>query len=285
MNELRLSAPSEVRRILGSYGVQLKRRWGQNFLIDANILRHIVDAASLGADDTVIEIGPGIGSLTQALAQRAGRVIAIEIDRELVHILRELFADEPKVELIAGDALKVDFSELVPEGTPIKVVANLPYYITSPLIFHLLEQRVALEFAVLMVQAEVADRLVAAPGSKDYGSLSVAVQYRADVDVVVRVPRTVFMPQPQVDSKVVRLRPRPYTPAAKSDELFFAVVRAAFAQRRKTLRKALQPLAQTYQIDSTELLERAGIDPSLRGEKLDLGTFVSLANVLYDMIE
>lgn len=265
--------------------MQLKRRWGQNFLVDANILGHIVDAASLGADDVVLEIGPGIGSLTQALAGRAGRVIAIEIDRELVQVLRELFSETPHVQIVEGDALKTDFSALVPAGTPIKVVANLPYYITSPLIFHLLEQEVPLEVAVLMVQAEVADRLAAAPGSKIYGSLSVAVQYQAAVDTVIRAPRTVFMPQPQVDSKVVRLRPRPFTPAAKDEALFFSVVRGAFAQRRKTLRRALQPLARTHGIDSGELLQRAGIDGTLRGETLSVEAFVILADVLYDMIE
>lgn len=277
-----MAVPREVRSILERHGVRLKRKWGQNFLVDENILRQIVAAAALSPDDVVIEIGPGIGALTQQLAARASRVIAIEIDRELVQILRELFAFQPHVEIVAEDALRVDLGALVPDGRPMKVVANLPYYITSPLILHILAYSHRLTTAVLMIQSEVADRLVAPPGTKAYGSLSVAVRYRAEVEVVAKVPKTVFFPPPKVDSKVVRLTPRAHEPQARDEALFTAVVRAAFGQRRKMLRSALQGLAREHGVAVEALLTRARLDGAQRAEDLDIGAFVALADALYE---
>lgn len=283
MNRLqayRLAAPSDVRKLLTERGIQIKKRLGQNFLIDRNVVDKIVAAAEILPEDVVLEIGPGVGGLTQALAQSGAHVVALEIDRELVALLEELFSATPNVTIVASDALTADLHSHVPPGGSLKVVANLPYYITSPLIMRLLEEGLPVRLAVLMVQSEVADRLVAAPGTKAYGALTVAVQYRAEVERVIKAPRTVFLPQPNVDSTVVKLRPRPYPRPAADEALLFAVVKASFAQRRKTLRNALQALAAEYGIDSTALLERAGIPPGTRGESLAVDDFITIAETI-----
>lgn len=281
----RLSSPSTVRSLLETYGVHVKKRYGQNFLIDGNILNRIVEAAELGPDDTVIEVGPGVGVLTEAMAHRAGQVIAVEIDQQLIPLLQDVLADYENVQVVEGDALRINLDELARGAARVKVVANLPYYITSPLIMRFLEASWSLERMVVMVQAEVADRLSASPGSKDYGSLSIAVQYRADVTRVIKVPRTVFYPQPNVDSAVVALELRPYPIQARDDSLFEAVVRASFAQRRKTLRRALAPLAGAHGVDVEIMFQKAGVDPGLRGESLTIEQFVALADALAAAIQ
>lgn len=285
MSAYRLSAPSTVRSVLQAHGVQIKKRYGQNFLIDQNILGKIVDAAEVEATDTIIEVGPGVGALTQSLAHSAGQVIAIEIDDQLVPVLHDVLSDCPNVRIVHGDALRVDLADLAPDANKIKVVANLPYYITSPLIMRFLESELPLERMVVMVQSEVADRLSADPGSKVYGSLSVAVQYRAEVKRVTKVPRTVFLPQPNVDSAVVSLRIRPYPVQAKDDHVFGLVVRAAFGQRRKTLRKALASLAGEYGIDVEEIFKQAKVDPGARGESLSIERFVAVADAFADTVQ
>lgn len=281
----RLTAPSYVRSLLDAYGIRIKKRLGQNFLIDQNILNKIVEAADVAREDTVIEIGPGIGALTQALGARGARVIAIEIDDDLIPVLTEVFHDVPNVKIVHADALKIDLAALVPEIGEIKVVANLPYYITSPLIMRFLESPLPLERMVVMVQAEVAQRLAAEPGSKAYGSLSIAVQYRAEVTRITRAPRTVFLPQPNVDSAVVSLRLRAHPVQAKDDALFNAVVRAAFEQRRKMLRGALQSFAGERGLAIEEVLRQADVDPHVRGESLSIEHFVAISDVITNMVQ
>lgn len=281
----RLTAPSRVRAILDAHGVRIKKRFGQNFLIDQNILDKIVAASEVGPMDTVLEVGPGIGALTQALAEKAGRVVAIEIDDQLIPVLHDVFQGTSNVQIVHADALQVDLDSLCHGANEVKVVANLPYYITSPLIMRFLESSLPLERMVVMVQAEVAERLVAQPGSKAYGSLSIAVQYRAAVDRVARAPRTVFLPQPNVDSTVVRLQLRPFPKQAKDGVIFTSVVRAAFGQRRKTLRKALESLAGEHRIDVETLLREAEIDSGARGEALSIEQFVSIADVMTNMVQ
>nr|WP_277999053.1 16S rRNA (adenine(1518)-N(6)/adenine(1519)-N(6))-dimethyltransferase RsmA [Moorella sulfitireducens] len=266
---------------------------GQNFLVDSNIVRKIAVAAGLGPDDIVIEIGPGLGALTQELLKQAGMVIAVEIDGDLISALEENLKDKDNLRLVAGDALKINFDELVArykgeEGGRLptyKLVANLPYYITTPLLMHLLTGKFNITESVLMVQAEVGYRMLALPGSKDYGALSVAVQYYTEPAIIFKVPRTVFYPRPEVDSLVVKLTRRTDPPVQVEDEeFFFRVVRAAFNQRRKTLVNALGSLG----LDRPQLLNAvmaAGIDPRRRGETLSIEDFAVLSKILQQQIE
>jgi 16S rRNA (adenine1518-N6/adenine1519-N6)-dimethyltransferase len=272
-----------VDALLGRHGFRTRHRLGQNFLIDRNILLKIVAAAEPTPEDAVVEIGPGIGVLTVELAERAGRVTAVEVDARLLPILDETLAPYGNVEVLNADFLRLSHAEFLAARcatTRCKVVANLPYYITSPVLAALLKQHESLERIVLMVQKEVADRLTAAPGTDAYGSLSVFVQWRAEVDVVARVPRTVFRPVPKVDSAIVRLRIRDTPPARVTDEArFFHVVHAAFQKRRKTLLNALAtfpPLALTRQT-AAAALARAGIEPTRRGETLSIDEFAAVA--------
>jgi len=284
-----LASLSVVRTILDKYKFHFRRAWGQNFLVDGNIVRKIVQAAGLCADDLVVEIGPGIGTLTAALAARAGRVVAVELDRALLPVLRETMSGLDNVSVIAGDAMRVDLDRLVSDTVsgaserPYKLVANLPYYITTPLLMRLLQQKYRIGLMVVMVQQEVAARLTAAPGGKDYGALSVAVQYYTEPEVLFRVPRTVFYPRPEVDSAVVRLKKRFAPPVNIPDEeLFFALVRGAFGQRRKTAANALAggaALPGWSRGDWEQALAAAGIDPRRRGETLGLEEFAALARV------
>lgn len=270
-------------------GLSPRKSLGQNFLVDANIARKIVEKAELTPEDIVVEIGPGLGALTQELARRAGLVIALEIDRGLVAALREIVTGIENVCLVEGDALKTDFDELVREVLGVedrgrlpgyKIVANLPYCITSPLLVHLLGNNFNIQYLVVMLQAEVAERLVARPGVKDYGTLTVFVQYFAEPRIIMRVPRTVFYPRPEVDSAVVRLVVRPQPPVDIEDrEFFFRVVRAAFAQRRKTLANALRTLTSAREPVEAALSE-AGIAPLRRAETLSLEEFVRLSRSL-----
>lgn len=278
-------SPGLVRDLLGRYNFRIKKGFGQNFLIDDNIIKKIVQAAELKSTDTVVEIGPGLGSLTRRLSERAGRVIAVEIDRTLLPILEETLNEHENVTLIEADALKIDLNRLVGEYSgPIeryKIVANLPYYITSPLIMHFLENNFNVSKIVVMVQVEVARRLAAKPGSKEYGALTIAVNYYASVETAFRVPPTVFIPKPEVGSAVVCLDVRDGPPVnVLNRDDFFALVRAAFQQRRKTLLNALSGVEKQFTREAwLGMLNEAGIDHSRRGETLDLREFALLANI------
>jgi 16S rRNA (adenine1518-N6/adenine1519-N6)-dimethyltransferase len=280
-----LTAPSEVAALLRRHGLRPRKRWGQNFLIDRNTLDNVLRAADVGSDDAVLEIGPGLGTLTRELAARARRVTAVEIDPLLVAFLRsETLACLANVEVIVADALDLDLTALLGEGAW-KAVANIPFYITSPLIEKLLAARARLERIVLMVQREVAARLIAAPGSEEYGSLSVFVQYYTEPALTARVSRAAFLPPPNVDSAIVRLRVRREPAVAVRDEaLFFQVVRAAFGQRRKTLRNALSSLTGLTRDAALAALARADLDPGRRGETLSLADFSRLADRIGEVL-
>lgn len=285
-----VSSPRRTTEVMKSHGFTVKKSLGQNFLIDPNILDKIVDAAELSLDQGAMEVGPGIGALTQRLAAVAGKVMAIEIDGRLIPILRETLADFPNAHVVQGDILEVDIAELVEQHLngvrPISVVANLPYYITTPILMRLLESKLPLRHIVIMIQREVAERLNAAPGTKDYGSLSVAVQYYAETKIVTHVPHTVFIPQPHVDSSVIRLTMREKPPVEVTEEgHFFRLVRASFAQRRKTLLNNLTS-AYIHKGDTStkekllQALSDCGIDPSRRGETLAIEEFAQLSNAM-----
>lgn len=278
---------ARTRELLNTYGLTLKKSLGQNFLTDSHVLDKIIAAAALTPESGVIEIGPGIGALTERLAGMASKVVAVELDHRLVPVLKELFQTQPHVEIIHGDALKVDLAAVIQthfQGIKtLHVVANLPYYVTSPILIRLLTERYPLTNIVVMIQKEVADRLAAKPGTKDYGSLSVLVQYFAEVEEVAKVPSHVFIPRPNVDSAVARLTLRQH-PAVevKNEEWFFKVVRAAFQQRRKTLLNTLHAnlFPKRDKAEVEEWLKEAGIDPKRRGETLDLQEFAVLAQLI-----
>lgn len=277
-----LATPSAVRQLLARHGLRPNKRLGQHFLVDPRAAERIVDAAQVGPEDAVLEVGPGLGALTGLLVQRAARVVAVELDSRLAAALEEVLAPwHQRVQLVRGDALELDPGQLLAGHTgPRKAVANLPYYITTPLLLHLLEAQPPFQLLVMMMQREVADRLLAPPGGKVYGAVTVAVRYRADVEPVLRVPPGAFWPPPEVDSAVVRLIPRPYPRPAQDEATLFAVVRAAFQQRRKTLRNALSGGGLGTPAEVEAALARAGIDPGQRAEQLDLDAFVRLADAL-----
>lgn len=275
---------SSTREIVDKYGFRLTKSLGQNFLVDRNILNKIVDAAEISAEDIVFEIGTGVGTLTYELAQKAKKVVAIEIDKNLIPILEETLAEFDNVTIINQDILKTDIEALVREhaaGNTIKVVANLPYYITTPIIMQFLESNVHVASFVLMIQKEVADRIAAKPSTKDYGSLTVAIQYYADSKIVTKAPKTAFYPQPAVDSSVIRLSSRESRPIAVSDEkLFFKVTRGSFSKRRKTILNALSTYEDFNKEIIAKALEIAEIDPKRRGETLTIEEFASLTNAV-----
>lgn len=268
--------------VLQRYQFHTQKKYGQNFLIDNSVLDRILRAAEIGPGDCVLEIGPGIGTLTQHLAERAGEVVAVEIDRNLIPILEETLADYSNVTVINEDILKVDINEIAQErngGRPIKVVANLPYYITTPIIMGLFESHVPLDSITVMVQKEVADRMQAGPGTKDYGALSLAVQYYARPEIVANVPPNCFLPRPSVGSAVVCLTRHPEPPVKAQDEgRLFALIRAAFNQRRKTLCNALGNVPELGMAKERvgEALEQMGLPPTVRGEALTLEQFAQL---------
>lgn len=274
--------------VLQKYNFNFQKKFGQNFLIDGNILDKIVDAAEITEEDCVLEIGPGIGTMTQYLAERAKMVIAVEIDKNLIPILQDTLSSYNNVTVINEDILKVDINRIVDEqngGRPIKVVANLPYYITTPIIMALFENHVALQSITIMVQKEVADRMQVGPGTKDYGALSLAVQYYAYPEIVVRVPASCFMPRPNVDSTVIRLTRYEKPPVEVKDEAYlFAVIRASFNQRRKTLVNGLTNAANLgiSKEKIIEVLEQMGLSLTIRGETLTLGQFAELSNRLVE---
>ncbi|MEH6890969.1 16S rRNA (adenine(1518)-N(6)/adenine(1519)-N(6))-dimethyltransferase RsmA [Bacillus sp. JJ864] len=284
-----IATPNRTKDIVEKYGFSFKKSLGQNFLIDTNVLNRIVDYAEIGPESGAIEIGPGIGALTEQLAKRAKKVVAFEIDQRLLPILEETLAPYNNVTVINKDILKADvntvFQEQFEEGQDVMVVANLPYYVTTPILFKLLEEQLPVRGFVVMMQKEVADRLAARPGTKDYGSLSIAIQYYTEPETVMTVPRTVFVPQPNVDSAVIRLlrRQKPLV-EVKDEAFFFEVVRASFAQRRKTLMNNLSNNLNGFPKDKI-LLERilaeVEIDPKRRGETLSIEEFAKLSNALF----
>ena len=283
MNQ-KLSDPKKTIEVIQKYQFAFQKRFGQNFLIDAQVLEKIVSAAGITKDDCVLEIGPGIGTMTQYLAESAGQVIAVEIDTNLLPILTDTLKDYSNVKVINQDILKVDINELVKEynnGRPIKVVANLPYYITTPIIMGLFESNVPIDNITVMVQKEVADRMQVGPGSKDYGALSLAVQYYASPYIVANVPPNCFIPRPNVGSAVIRLTRYQEPPVqVKDPKLMFKLIRASFNQRRKTLQNGLNnsPEISFSKEEITKAIESLGVSPSVRGEALSLEQFAQLAN-------
>ena len=283
MNQ-KLSDPKKTIEVIQKYQFAFQKRFGQNFIIDAHVLEKIVSAAGITKDDCVLEIGPGIGTMTQYLAESAGQVIAVEIDTNLLPILTDTLKDYSNVKVINQDILKVDINELVKEynnGRPIKVVANLPYYITTPIIMGLFESNVPIDNITVMVQKEVADRMQVGPGSKDYGALSLAVQYYASPYIVANVPPNCFIPRPNVGSAVIRLTRYQEPPVqVKDPKLMFKLIRASFNQRRKTLQNGLNnsPEISFSKEEITKAIESLGVSPSVRGEALSLEQFAQLAN-------
>ena len=284
-----LGIPQNTIEILQKYNFRFQKKFGQNFLIDTHVLERIIEAAGVGPDDFVLEIGPGIGTMTQYLCEHARQVMAVEIDQNLIPILKETLAAYDNVTVVNQDILKMDLAQVAGEhneGRPIKVVANLPYYITTPIIMELFESHVPLESITVMVQKEVADRMQSGPGTKDYGALSLAVQYYANPEIVANVPPNCFMPRPNVGSAVIRLT-RHETPVVdvKDEKLMFRIIRASFNQRRKTL---VNGLKNSGEINfSKEQIEAAitAIDKPLtiRGEALTLAEFAALSNAFSAM--
>lgn len=287
-----IATPGRTREILEKYGFSFKKSLGQNFLIDTNILRKIVDFAELSDETGAIEIGPGIGALTEQLARRAKKVVAFEIDQRLLPILEDTLSPYGNIRIIHQDVLKADIHRVISEEftgmTDIMVVANLPYYVTTPIIMKLLTDRLPIRGMVVMLQKEVADRLAAKPGTKDYGSLSIAIQYYTEAETVMTVPRTVFIPQPNVDSAVIRLIKRKQPPVKVEDEaFFFQVVRASFAQRRKTILNNLVnnlPNGKAMKEQIERVLTETDIDPRRRGETLTMEEFAALSNALQHVL-
>ena len=281
-----LGNPKNTIEIIQKYEFMFQKKFGQNFLIDPHVLEKIISAAGITKNDCVLEIGPGIGTMTQYLAENAGHVVAVEIDRNLIPILKETLADYDNVTVINEDILRVDIKALAEEyngGKPIKVVANLPYYITTPIIMGLFESHVPIDSITIMVQKEVADRMQVGPGTKDYGALSLAVQYYAKPEIVANVPPNCFMPRPKVGSAVIRLTRHEQCPVEVEDEKFmFRVIRASFNQRRKTLANGLNnaPDIQVSKEDIAKALEELGVGASIRGETLTLEQFAQLSNIL-----
>ena len=286
-----LGNPAYTMAVLEKHGFHFQKKYGQNFLIDKNILEKIVDAAQIGEDDVVLEIGPGIGTMTQYLCERAREVIAVEIDDKLIPVLTDTLSEYDNVTVIHEDILKVDIRALAEEkngGKPVKVVANLPYYITTPIIMELFESSMPLESVTVMVQKEVAERMKEGPGSKDYGALSLAVAYYADAEAVAEVPPACFIPRPKVSSMVIRLTCHKEPPVEVKDEKFlFSVIRASFQQRRKTLVNGLNnaPWISVGREEITGCVESLGHGPSVRGEKLTLEEFARLSNLLWEKMQ
>lgn len=289
MKETRdIATPLRTKEILKKHGFTFKKSLGQNFLTEPNILRKIVETAGIDENTNVIEVGPGIGALTEQLARNAAQVLAFEIDDRLLPVLQDTLAPYPNVTVVHQDVLEADLvkttGEVFTKDLPIKVVANLPYYITTPIMMHFLESDLPVAEMVVMMQREVADRISAAPGTKAYGSLTIAVQYYMEAKLAFIVPKTVFVPQPNVDSAILKLTRRPTPAVAVTDEqAFFRLTKAAFQLRRKTL---WNNLLHAYGKDDatkawlTKSLEEADIDPKRRGETLSLAEFAALSNAL-----
>ncbi|KMY48151.1 16S rRNA (adenine(1518)-N(6)/adenine(1519)-N(6))-dimethyltransferase RsmA [Peribacillus loiseleuriae] len=283
-----IATPIRTQEILKKYGFAFKKSLGQNFLIDTNILRRIVDYAELNEESGAIEIGPGIGALTEQLAKRSKKVTAFEIDQRLLPILKDTLSPYDNVTVIHEDILKADVEKVIAEEfagiDDVMVVANLPYYVTTPIILQLLTENLPIRGLVVMLQKEVADRIAAKPGTKEYGSLSIAIQYYTEAETVMIVPKTVFMPQPNVESAVIRLmkREKPIV-EVKDEEFFFTVTRSSFAQRRKTILNNLTsqlPDGKSKKDQILSALEQTGVDPTRRGETLSIEEFGRLSDAL-----
>lgn len=281
-----LGIPANTIAVLQKYNFNFQKKFGQNFLIDTHVLDKIITSAEVGKDDCVLEIGPGIGTMTQYLAENAREVVAVEIDKALIPILGDTLSEYDNVTVINDDILKVDINKIVEEknnGQPIKVVANLPYYITTPIIMGLFESHVPLKSITIMVQKEVADRMQVGPGTKDYGALSLAVQYYAKPEIVANVPPNCFMPRPNVGSAVIRLTRYDKPPVDVKDEKYmFSIIRASFNQRRKTLINGLLNAGNlgVTKEDILEVLEEMGLSATIRGEALMLEQFAEFSNRL-----
>jgi len=286
---MKLYSPATISEIRRKHGFRLSKSLGQNFLTDKNIIDKIIEKSNIGKNDLVIEIGPGIGVLTAAAAEAAGRVVAIEIDRNLIPILQETLKEYDNIEIINSDVLKTDFAEILEQNRSIngqkiegvKILGNLPYYITTPIIMKILEERIPADSITIMLQKEVADRIKAEPGTKAYGALSVAVRYYCTVTHVANAPKEIFIPQPKVDSSVIRLDVRKEKPVALySEDVFFAVVKAGFGQRRKTLLNSLTGVCGLTKDEVAAAMTAAGIDPVRRAETLSLEEFALLSNTI-----
>ena len=281
-----LGNPQETIAVLQRYGFNFQKKYGQNFLIDTHVLDKIIGAAQIGPDDFVLEIGPGIGTMTQYLAEAAREVVAVEIDTKLIPILQDTLKEYDNVTVLNEDILKVDIRKIAEEKNgvkPIKVVANLPYYITTPIIMGLFESEVPLDSITVMVQKEVADRMQVGPGTKDYGALSLAVQYYAEPYIVANVPPNCFIPRPAVGSAVIRLTRYQEKPVKVNDASFmFKIIRASFNQRRKTLQNGLYNSSELRipKEKTVAALEEMGLTPTIRGEKLSLEEFAQLSDIL-----
>ena len=281
-----LGNPKNTIEVLQKYGFNFQKKFGQNFLINTGILEDIIAAAQITKDDFVLEIGPGIGTMTQYLCESAREVVAVEIDKNLIPILADTLSAYDNVEVINDDILKVDIKTLAEErnaGRPIKVVANLPYYITTPIIMGLFESHVPIDSITIMVQKEVADRMQEGPGSKEYGALSLAVQYYANPKIVVNVPPSCFMPQPKVGSAVIRLTRHEQPPVeVENEKLMFQIIRASFNQRRKTLANGLNnfPELKLSKEAIQQCIEELGVPATIRGEALSLEQFAKLSNII-----
>ena len=284
-----LGNPQKTIEVIQKYEFAFQKKFGQNFLIDTHVLDKIISAAEITKDDLVVEIGPGIGTMTQYLACAAREVVAIEIDKMLIPILQDTLSAYDNVTIINEDVLKVDLNKLAEEkngGRPVKVVANLPYYITTPIIMGLFENHVPLHSITIMVQKEVADRMRMGPGTKDYGALSLAVQYYAEPYLVANVPQNCFMPRPKIGSAVIKLTVHENPPVTVRDEkLMFRLIRASFNQRRKTLANGLNnsPELHYSKEQIAEAIEKLGTSPSVRGEALTLEQFARLSDILLEL--
>ncbi|MBU5459970.1 16S rRNA (adenine(1518)-N(6)/adenine(1519)-N(6))-dimethyltransferase RsmA [Anaerostipes sp. MSJ-23] len=282
----KLSNPQKTIEVIQKYQFDFQKKFGQNFLIDGRVLDKIIEAANVTKDDFVLEIGPGIGTMTQYLAENAREVMAVEIDKNLLPILADTLSAYDNVSILNEDILKVDIGKIAKErnnGKPIKVVANLPYYITTPIIMGLFESHVPIDSITVMVQKEVADRMQAGPGTKDYGALSLAVQYYAQPYVVANVPPNCFMPRPRVGSAVIRLTKYKESPIKVTNEkLLFQLIRASFNQRRKTLQNGIKNYSgfNFSREEVAKALEEMGVSPTIRGEALTLEQFAQLSNLL-----
>ncbi|SFQ27938.1 16S rRNA (adenine1518-N6/adenine1519-N6)-dimethyltransferase [Desemzia incerta] len=288
MNLKDIATPSRTKEILQKHGFSLKKSLGQNFIVEPNILASIVKAAGLDEHTNVIEVGPGIGALTEYVARSSKQVVAFEIDDRLIPVLEDTLSPYDNIRVVHQDVLKANLKEVLAETIdleePLMVVANLPYYITTPIIMHFLESELRIDGLVIMMQKEVADRITAAPGSKAYGSLSIAIQYYMEAEIAFIVPKTVFVPQPNVDSAILKLtrRDKPVV-EVKDEKFFFELIRASFVQRRKTIwNNLLIRYGKTDEIKAelTAGLEKAGIDPKRRGESLSIAEFGKLADSL-----
>ena len=288
MDEIKLYSPKVIKDILDRYGFKFSKSLGQNFLIDGNIIKRIVEIAGLDEKSGVLEIGPGFGTLTQLLCKKANKVIAIEVDKSLIEVHKGTL-DYSNLKIIYDDFLKVDVNKLIEEefkGLDVKIVANLPYYITTPIIMKILEEKYKVSKIVVMVQKEMAQRLNSKPGTKDYGAITLAVQYRADTNIAMIVPNSVFMPKPKVDSAVIEFRILPKPRIDVCDEkMLFAVIKASFAQRRKTILNGLSNSLNFSKDIINESLVSAGINPGIRGEKLTLEEFGRISDEISKRVE